>query len=56
MPERKMASWRLPVDLLDQLREDAEADHRSVNNYVELVLRRVCAERRQQTGSEPPPR
>lgn len=36
--ERKQTAFRLNSDLLNKLKEAAERDNRSLNNYVESVL------------------
>ena len=36
--EKKAHVFRLPVDLLDRLKELAKNDRRSLNNYVEGLL------------------
>ena len=36
--DRKPHVFRLPVHLLDRLKELAARDHRSLNNYVEVLL------------------
>ena len=35
---KKNQSFRLPVDLLDRLKQLAKGQNRSLNNYVETVL------------------
>lgn len=37
-PEKKSHVFRLPVYLLDKLKELAKKDRRSLNNYVECLL------------------
>ena len=36
--KRKATSFRLPTDLLEGLRAEAQKQHRSVNNLVEVFL------------------
>ena len=36
--ERKQTAFRLSTSLLNKLREAAESENRSLNNYVESVL------------------
>ena len=36
--ERKQTSFRLPLDLINRLRAEAQKEHRSLNNYVESLL------------------
>lgn len=36
--ERKQTAFRLSTDLLSKLKEAAERENRSLNNYVESVL------------------
>lgn len=36
--EKKSHVFRLPVYLLEKLKELAQRDHRSLNNYVEVLL------------------
>ena len=36
--ERKPASFRLRIDLLERLRKNAVRQNRTLNNYVESVL------------------
>ena len=36
--KRKATSFRLPTDLLEVLRAEAQKQHRSVNNLVEVFL------------------
>ena len=41
--ERKQTAFRLSTDLLCKLKEAAERENRSLNNYVESVLMDVVA-------------
>ncbi|MBR5332734.1 MAG: toxin-antitoxin system protein [Muribaculaceae bacterium] len=41
--ERKQTAFRLSTDLLSKLKEAAERENRSLNNYVESVLMDVVA-------------
>ena len=41
--ERKQTAFRLSTDLLSKLKEAAERENRSLNNYVESVLMDVLA-------------
>ena len=36
--ERKQTSFRLPLDLINRLRAEAQKEHRNLNNYVESLL------------------
>ena len=36
--KRRATSFRLPMDLLEKLRAEAQKQHRSVNNLVEVFL------------------
>ena len=36
--KRRATSFRLPTDLLEGLRAEAQKQHRSVNNLVEVFL------------------
>ncbi|MBO4965718.1 MAG: Arc family DNA-binding protein [Muribaculaceae bacterium] len=36
--QKKATMFRLPVDLLDRLKEMAKKEHRSLNNFVECIL------------------
>ena len=36
--KRRATSFRLPIDLLEGLRAEAQKQHRSVNNLVEVFL------------------
>ena len=36
--EKKATIFRLPVELIERLKEMAKKDHRSLNNFVECVL------------------
>lgn len=36
--EKKATMFRLPVDLINRLKELARLEHRSLNNYVECIL------------------
>ena len=36
--KRKATSFRLPMDLLEKLRAEAQKQHRSLNNLVEVFL------------------
>lgn len=40
--QRKATMFRLSVDLLDRLKEMAQRDHRSLNNFVECALFRIA--------------
>lgn len=41
--ERKQTAFRLSTDLLSKLKEAAERENRSLNNYVESVLMDVVS-------------
>jgi hypothetical protein len=41
-PKKKQTAFRLSEDLLDRLKAKAKEDNRSLNNYVENVLRDVA--------------
>lgn len=41
--QRKATMFRLSVDLLDRLKEMAQRDNRSLNNFVECVLLRITS-------------
>ena len=41
--ERKQTAFRLSTDLISKLKEAAERENRSLNNYVESVLMDVVA-------------
>ncbi len=36
--QKKATMFRLPVDLIDRLKEMARREHRSLNNFVECAL------------------
>ena len=36
--KRRVTSFRLPMDLLEKLRAEAQKQHRSLNNLVEVFL------------------
>lgn len=40
--QKKAAMFRLPVDLIDRLKELARREHRSLNNFVECALLEVA--------------
>ena len=44
--ERKQTAFRLRKDLMDELREEAKRENRSVNNLVEVMLSEALKERR----------
>ncbi len=40
--QRKATSFRLRTDILEQLKKQADESHRSLNNYVEMVLYHIA--------------
>ena len=44
--ERKQTAFRLRTDLMDELREEARRENRSLNNLVEVMLAEALWERR----------
>lgn len=36
--QKKATMFRLPIDLIERLKEMARRDHRSLNNFVECIL------------------
>lgn len=40
--QKKATMFRLPVDLIDRLKEMARRDHRSLNNFVECALLEIA--------------
>lgn len=40
--QKKAQSFRLPVDLIERLKQMARKENRSLNNYVECVLLNVA--------------
>lgn len=44
--ERKQTAFRLRTDLMNELREEAKRENRSVNNLVEMMLAEALKERR----------
>lgn len=44
--ERKQTAFRLRTDLMNELREEAKRENRSVNNLVEMMLSEALRERR----------
>lgn len=43
--ERKQTAFRLSIELLDKLKEEATKENRSLNNYVESLLMNIVYNR-----------
>lgn len=50
-PDRKPFLLRLPPDLMEELREWANQDLRSLNAHIEFLLREALKRRRGRKGS-----